>query len=128
LIKQRLLNWAAGTVLVLGLLAGCNDPGTGPASSGNAPAVTSGSGGVTLSWDAPTSNTNGTPLTNLAGYRIYYGYSPTDLSQTVSITGVGIQTYVLDDLPSGVWYFAIVAINSSGDESALSNIVQKTIT
>src|ERR1035438_7147338 len=28
-------------------------------------------GSVTLSWLAPTTNTNGTQLTNLAGYRIY---------------------------------------------------------
>lgn len=129
LIKSRLLNWAAGALFVLGaLLSGCNDPGAGTASTNSAPGAGSGTGGVTLSWEAPTSNTNDTPLTDLAGYRIYYGYSATDLSQTVDITSVGIQTYVLDDLPSGTWYFAVMAINSSGDESALSNIVQKTIT
>jgi hypothetical protein len=83
---------------------------------------------VTLSWEAPTSNTDGTALTDLAGYRIYYGSSPSDLSQTVEISSVGMQTYVLDDLPSGTWYFAVMALTRSGDESAPSNIVGKTIT
>jgi hypothetical protein len=112
---------------VLGsLLSGCNDPGAGPAPTNSATGG-SATGSVTLSWEAPTSNTDGTPLTNLSGYRIYYGFSPTDLSQTVEINGVGIQTYVLDDLPSGTWYFAVMALDSSGDESELSNIVEKTI-
>jgi hypothetical protein len=128
LIISRLLNRAAGAALVLvALLSGCNDPGSGTASANGTPGG-SGSGSVTLSWEAPTSNTNGSPLTDLSGYRIYYGASPTDLSQTVEITTVGIQTYVLDDLPSGTWYFAVIALSSSGNESGLSNIVVKTIT
>jgi hypothetical protein len=32
-------------------------------------------GSATLSWAAPTENMDGTPLTNLAGYQIYYGTS-----------------------------------------------------
>jgi Fibronectin type III domain len=113
---------------VLGaLLSGCNDPGPGSASTNSAPSG-SGSGSVTLSWEAPTSNTNGTPITDLSGYRIYYGPSPNDLSQTVEITSVGIQTYVLDDLPSGTWYFAVMALSSSGNDSPLSNVVAETIT
>jgi Fibronectin type III domain len=128
LIISRLLNRVAGAALVLvALLSGCNDPGSGAASANSTPGG-SGSGSVTLSWEAPTSNTNGSPLTDLSGYRIYYGASPTDLSQTVEITTVGIQTYVLDDLPSGTWYFAVIALSSSGNESGLSNIVVKTIT
>jgi hypothetical protein len=102
--------------LVSGVLVVCAAPAVG------------GSGGVTLSWEAPTTNTDGSALTDLSGYRIYYGASPTDLTQTVEITSVGIQTYVLDDLPSGTWYFAVIALSSSGNESALSNIVKDNIT
>lgn len=92
-----------------------------------APAV-GGSGGVTLSWEAPTTNADGTPLTDLAGYRIYYGTGPTHLDQTIRIKSVGIQTYVLDNLSSGTWYFAIIAVTDTGNESALSNIVEDNIT
>jgi len=86
-----------------------------------------GSSTATLSWEAPTSNTNGSALTDLAGYRIYYGISATDLSHTVDITSIGMQTYVIDDLGAGTWYFAITAVTSSGAESTPSNIVTKTV-
>src|SRR5580698_8272340 len=39
----------------------------------NAPPAGPATGSATLSWTVPTENTNGTPLTNLAGYHIYYG-------------------------------------------------------
>ena len=32
-------------------------------------------GSVTLSWHAPTTNTNGTPIDNIAGYMIEYGWT-----------------------------------------------------
>jgi hypothetical protein len=128
LIKNRLLNWAAGATLVLGaLLSACQDPGPGPAPTNAAPAGVSGSGNVTLSWEAPTSNTDGTPLSDLSGYRIYYGSNPAELSESIPVN-VGIQTYVVDDLHSGTWYFAVVAVTSEGTESSLSNIVAETIT
>jgi hypothetical protein len=82
---------------------------------------------ATLSWEAPTSNTNGSALTDLAGYRIYYGPSESDLSESVQVTSVGIQTYVIENLRPGTWYFAIQTLTSEGTESALSGIVEKTI-
>ena len=83
--------------------------------------------GVTLSWDAPDENTDGSALTNLAGYRIYYGANADDLSQVINIPGVGMTTYVIDDLASGTYYFSIRAYNSQGAESASSNIISDTI-
>src|SRR5262249_7173953 len=35
-----------------------------------------GANAVTVSWQAPTDNTNGTALTNLRGYKLYYGEAP----------------------------------------------------
>jgi len=89
--------------------------------------VPAGDGTATLSWEAPTTTTTGASLTNLAGYRIYYGISEDDLSQTIQLAGVGLQTYVIDNLGQGTWYFAIRAVTSAGVESSLSNIVSKTI-
>jgi hypothetical protein len=120
-------------VLVGLALTGCHDGSDGSsmvsATSTAAPTSTAPtSGSATLSWDAPTTDTNGQPLTNLAGYRIYYGESQTALSETVNLSGTGLQTYVIDNLSAGTWYFAIKAVNGSGMESALSNVVSKTIT
>jgi hypothetical protein len=73
-------------------------------------------------------NTNGTALTDLAGYRIYYGSSPQDLSHTVQIKSVGLQTYVIESLEPGTWYFAVEAVAADGRESTLSDVAAKTIT
>jgi len=85
-------------------------------------------GAATVSWEAPTTNTNGTPLMDLAGYRIYYGSSPETLGHSVQINTIGLQTYVIDDLQAGTWYFAVMAVASNGTESSLSTVVAKTIT
>jgi hypothetical protein len=84
-------------------------------------------GSATLSWIAPTQNTNGSALTNLTGYRIYYGTNSSSLSQSVTISTVGTTTYMIGGLGSGTWYFAIRAYNASGVESDLSNLASKTI-
>jgi hypothetical protein len=86
-----------------------------------------GSGTATLSWSAPTENTNGTPVTNLAGYHIYYGTSATHLNQTERISDAGATTYTVDNLTSGTWYFSINAYTGAGAESAVSNVASLTI-
>ena len=82
---------------------------------------------ATLSWVAPDQNTDGSPLTNLAGYRIYYGTQAGDLTQVIDIPTVGITEYVVDNLTVGTYYFSIRAYTSTGVESALSDIVSATI-
>jgi hypothetical protein len=84
-------------------------------------------GSVTLSWTPPTENSDGTALTNLAGFRIQYGTSATALTQTVDIANPGMATYVVTGLSSGSWYFAVRAYTSSGAESANSNVASKSI-
>ncbi|HEY7639427.1 MAG TPA: putative Ig domain-containing protein [Steroidobacteraceae bacterium] len=84
-------------------------------------------GTATLSWMPPTQNTDGSSLSNLAGFRISYGSSPSALTQTIQIANAGIATYVVTGLSSGSWYFAVRAYNSSGAESANSSVVSKTI-
>jgi hypothetical protein len=64
---------------------------------------------------------------DLGGYRIYYGSTPGELTQTIQISSIGMQTYVIDGLEPGTWYFAIVAVARNGIESSLSNIAVKTI-
>jgi len=99
---------------------------SGSSSSSGAASTTS-TGTATLTWSAPTENTNGSALTNLAGYTIYYGTSPSAMTQKISINTVGLLSYVIDDLSSGNWYFQVLAVNSSGVESNPSPTVSTTI-
>jgi hypothetical protein len=84
-------------------------------------------GRATLSWTPPTQNTDGSALTNLAGYEIRYGRSENDLSNSISVSNPSISTYVVENLSSGTWYFAVTAVASNGAMSGLSNIASKTI-
>jgi len=82
-------------------------------------------GTAALSWAAPTTNTDGTPLTNLAGYKVYYGTSSGNYGAPVNI---GSQTsYSVTGLNAGTYYFAVTAYDGSGNESSFSNEVTKTI-
>jgi predicted phage tail protein len=84
-------------------------------------------GRATLSWEPPTENTDGTALTDLASYRILYGRSANNLSKTVQVSNPSVTSYVVENLPSGKWYFAVVAVNNSGMSSTPSNVAAKTI-
>jgi len=83
-------------------------------------------GTATLSWTAPTTNTDGTALTDLTSYRIAYGHAANSLDQSTTVS-VGVSTYTVNNLASGDWFFGVFAVNSSGVESAVSNIGTKTI-
>ena len=63
----------------------------------------------------------------MAGYNIYYGTSPGTYPNVIQISNPGIVTYVISSLPSGTYYFAVTAYDSTGSESALSNVGSKTI-
>jgi Putative Ig domain len=84
-------------------------------------------GNVTIDWIPPTENADGTALANLAGYHVHYGTSPSSLTQTVSIPNPGLTSYVVDNLQSGTWYFAMTSYTSSGTESPFSGVVSATI-
>jgi hypothetical protein len=84
-------------------------------------------GAATLSWTPPTQNTDGSALTNLSGYRIYYGTSASALTKMVQISNVGLTTYVLENLSPSTYYFTVRAYNSGGAESANSNVVSKIV-
>ncbi|MGH8137870.1 MAG: putative Ig domain-containing protein [Steroidobacteraceae bacterium] len=86
-----------------------------------------GAGSTTLSWQPPTQNTNGTALTNLAGYKIQYGTNKSSLSQTVQVANPGLTRYVVSNLSPGTWYFGTQAYTTVGTQSALSALASKTI-
>jgi hypothetical protein len=102
------------------------------AASGGKVAVAAGTpptplGTATLSWTAPTKNADGSLITALAGYHIYYGTDPHNFTQTIRIKGAAHTTYVVLGLTAGKYYFAVSAYNAMGRESVKSNVVSKSI-
>lgn len=81
---------------------------------------------VTISWTPPTQNMDGTPIDNLAGYRVLYGTAPTTLSQATSVPA-NTTRWVADGLAPGTWYFALKAFKTGGEESPLSTVASKTV-
>jgi len=86
-----------------------------------------GSGSATLSWRAPTTNEDGTPLTNLAGYRVRYGTSTGALTRLVDVASAAATTVTIQGLTAGTWYFTLSSYTNVGVESDPTAPVSKTI-
>ena len=99
--------------------------GCGVDGEENITGTDSGDNFATLTWDPPTTNTDGTSLTDLAGYKVYYG--TTSGNYTASTDVGNVTTYTVSDLPPQVYYFAITAYDTVGNESDYSNEAYKTI-
>jgi hypothetical protein len=85
------------------------------------------SGQVTLNWEAPTTNTDGSPISDLAGYTISYGTDASALDQTVTVDNPTTTVYTMQNLASGTWYFAVGAYTSTGERSALTSVLSTTV-
>lgn len=91
---------------------------------------TVGAGIAQVTWTAPTTNTNGTALTNLAGFKLYWANTSAGVSTATAtvINNPTATTYAVAGLSAGTWYFGARAFNTLGLDSDLSNIASKTIT
>ena len=87
-----------------------------------------GLGSVVLSWDAPTQNTDGSQLTDLAAFNIYYGGIPGNYPNQIRIENPTVTTYVVDNLVPDTYYFVATAENEDGLESAYSDVAEKVVT
>lgn len=77
-------------------------------------------GTITLSWLPPTANSDGSPLRDLAGYRLYYGRSSREYDHEIHIVNPGVTDYVVENLVADEYYFSATAVNASGVESEFS--------
>ena len=105
------------------LLSGCGSSSGGGGSSDVSSDVSSGKGpgNATVSWIPPTENTDGSNLgADLAGYRIYYGTSSGDYSNTLEIANPGLSSVVVEGLDEATWCFVMTAVNTIGIESSYS--------
>lgn len=82
---------------------------------------------ASLSWTPPDARTDGTPLTNLAGFKIYYGRMSGVYDHEIDVDNPSISTYLVEGLNSGDWYFAVAAYDAEGLESEPSDEVLREI-
>lgn len=103
-----------------------------PASSAPRPAATAsgkltGTGSATISWTAPTQNVDGTPLQDLAGYRIYYSQAPWGWTSSINVPDPNATSAQVANLATGTWYFMVSAYNAAGAESNRTEPVSKML-
>jgi hypothetical protein len=98
---------------------------TGSAGSAVAMASVDILGVATLRWQAPTQNVDGSALTGLAGYRVYYGSISRSYTDQRSLAATATRIDV--QLTAGTYYFAMTAIDTEGNESAYSNEVVRIV-
>ena len=130
LVLRALLIVGAGCVQgevsgVGGGSGGGTGGGTGTAGGGGGVAATS----ALLTWDPPTKNADdaGTPLTDLAGYKVKRGTVSGTYTAAAPIDVGNVLTYTVSSLPAGTHYFVVTAYDTSGNESVASNEGSKTI-
>jgi hypothetical protein len=109
--------------------------GLGPVLGGVLLLVAPGGAGIlVVSWTAPTANTDGAPLMDLAVYRVYHGTSDPPcpgssffemVSPTPSPPADQSVAFRLTGLSTGLLYYvSVTAVNASGSESDCSAPVQ----
>ena len=82
---------------------------------------------VALSWDVPTTTVDGGTLSDLAGYRIHYGFKANALTEAIEVPSAGLNKYMVQGLKKGTYHFVVRAITASGGQSTTSNVVSKVI-
>jgi hypothetical protein len=111
------------------------DPGT-KSSGGAATASNTGSnsaakatGSLALTWVAPVTRADGTPLSlaDIDGFRIYYGKSAGSYPYHVNVSDATTQQMTLKNLASGTWYIVMTTYDVDGRESGYSVVVKKTV-
>lgn len=76
---------------------------------------------LSVAWDAPTTNIDGSSLNDLAGYKIHYGTSSGNYTTVVDVGNA--TSYTFAELNTGSWCFAVTTYNAAGAESDYSNEV-----
>jgi len=85
-------------------------------------------GMATLTWVAPTENTDGTPLNDLAGFKIYQGNAPGDRAGAIyDIPNPSLTSFIVEPLAEGSYCFVTTAYNAVIVESDESNEVCKDV-
>jgi hypothetical protein len=92
-----------------------------------AAALSEASASALLTWQPPVMNSDGSPLSDLAAFKVYWGTTEGNYTHSTRISNAAARAYTVTGLASGTWYFVVTALNSAGLESLRSNVWSKTV-
>jgi hypothetical protein len=86
-------------------------------------------GVINLSWSAPATRTDGEPLplSDIDGYRVYYGTQQGEYQKGADIKDGSAQSATVTGVPVGVYYVVMTTYDANGVESGYSAAVMKTV-
>ena len=121
----RSINFQRGLLTaVLMIVISLATTGCGEVASVDGMVPGGGTNSLMLNWTAPITNEDGSVLTDLAGYKLYYGTQPGQYSQVIT---VGDYTSAeIGDLGFGTYYLTVTAYDIYGNESGFSNEIDHT--
>lgn len=104
---------------------GSSAPDNGGSGNGGGGSV---SAQVTLQWVAPTTRTDGgaIAMSEIGGYRIYYGPSANDTPNFVDVEDETASQYTIT-LESGTYYFRVSAYDADGIEGPKTSAITQSI-
>jgi len=111
--------------IVISVTDGTDTAGLAPFSI----VVSSQTSSMTLSWVAPAARSDGTSLSlsEIEGYRIYYGTTAGAYPNSVDVTDGTATTATVTNLPVGTYYVVMSTYDTAGVEGAKSAPVTKTV-
>ncbi|MDA8174663.1 MAG: hypothetical protein M0018_08750 [Nitrospiraceae bacterium] len=127
--KSKFFDLALFAVL-LAVLSACAGSSSGNTASAPA-ALPTGNLATTLSWNVPITNVDKSDLTDLSGFRIYYGISSGQYGAKINVPlsacdmSAGTCSYQVTGLAAVQYYFVVTALDSYGHESDYSKEVVK---
>ena len=86
-------------------------------------------GSASLTWTAPVTRADGTPLSlaDIDGFYIYYGESEGSYPNRVDLDDGTAQAVTLNDIPVGTYYMVMTTYDVNGRESSYSSVVEKRV-
>ena len=101
--------------------------GGNASNGGNAGGAVIPTGSFSLSWTAPVTRQDGSPisLAEIEGYRVYYGDTPGKYPNIIDINNGAASATTISNVPVGGYYIVMTTYDSAGRESAQSGVVSK---
>ena len=130
LLKSRFTSTITTLIITL-LISACSteDLLTAVAPGNDSSSTTENENNITLAWAAPAERENNDPisLSEIAGYKIYYGTAPGQYTNSVTINDGSAIDYTFQNFTAGSYYFVVTTVDTEGRESQFSSAVMITI-